>query len=191
MKQYSDYNLIILLVVIVVKTMNILYVVINQNDPLKVHLKKQVSGKYDEKTNVNVSWNMKVQCTERKKTHKQFGGVGIGFWSWKRMMRMQGQLLSQISGSLRGGLPVAASGAHGRRPYWNEVPSPRLLATPDIWVYVCVYVCVECLGWRVGACVSAQRPDCLRSPATCFPLFYPCPPLPSFDWTLFLICLFI
>lgn len=121
---------------------------------------------------------MKVKCTERKQTNKQFGGVGIGFWSWKRMMRMQGQLLSQISGSLSGGLPVAASGAPGRRPYWNEVLSPRLLATPDIWVCVCVCACVECLGWRVGACVSAQRPNCLRSPATSPPSSTPTHPHP-------------
>lgn len=87
---------------------------------------------------------------------------------------MQGQLLSQITGSLSGGLPVAASRVPGRKPYWNEVPSHRLLATSDIWVCVTLCVYAQCLAWRVGACVSAQRPNCLRSPATCFLLFYPC-----------------
>lgn len=87
---------------------------------------------------------------------------------------MQGQLLSQITGSLSGGLPVAASRVPGRRPYWNEVPSHRLLATSDIWVCVTLCVYAQCLAWRVGARVSAQRPNCLRSPATCFLLLYPC-----------------
>lgn len=114
---------------------------------------------------------MKVQCTKRKKkkTTKQFGGVGIGFWSWKRMMRMQGQLLSQISGSLSGGLPVAASGAPGRMPYWNEVPSPRLLATPDIWAFVCVrvHICVYVCGvFRVkgGGLVFPPRDPIASAP---------------------------
>lgn len=41
---------------------------------------------------------------------------------------------------------------------------PRALSHP--W-HLSVCACVKCLAWRVGAYVSAQRPNCLRSPATC------------------------
>lgn len=85
-------------------------------------------------------------------------------------MRMQGQLLSQISGSVSGALPVASSGAPGRRAYWNEVPSPRLLATPDIWVCVPVYGVFRVKGG--GLCF---RPETRQPPLPCylFPPFLP------------------
>lgn len=107
--------------------------------------------------------------------NKQFGGVGIGFWSWKRMMRMQGQLLSQISGSVSGALPVASSGAPGRRAYWNEVASPRLLATPDIWV--CVAVCGV---FRVKGGGLCFRPETWQPPLPCY-LFPPFLPLTTLN----------
>lgn len=65
---------------------------------------------------------------------------------------------------------------------WDAFPR----ALSHSW-HLSACACVKCLAWRVGAYVSAQRPNCLRSPATCSPLFYPYQPPPSFDWTQFLI----
>lgn len=57
---------------------------------------------------------------------------------------------------------------------------PQALSHP--WhLGIHAWLCVECLGWRVGAWVSAQKPNCLRSPATCFPLLHPYPFLSQFD----------
>lgn len=108
---------------------------------------------------------------EKKNTNKQFGGVWIGFWSWKRMMRMQGCFYHRSVGLWAGSPSLLHRGTRQEAILkWDAFPQ----ALSHSWHFGCMCVWL-CVVFRVKGGGLCFRPKTRLPPLPCY--LFP-PPLP-------------